>query len=293
MKNAFINERVGMLNDTREQLIIDLQRIEENDYKLRSGEQLRDYVKLMLEYIGDPQPELRDDLIYSTFYKWMNEKKWFSDVELRELLLILLDEQHLFYHIGSKEDQAVFTRTFSVLVVALILQRHREKAFLDSAEFTNVKEALIRYYEEEQDLRGFMQEEGWAHAAAHGADALDELVLCSESDAAIREEVLAIIQRMLYNDHQYIFNDEEDERMATIVATIIDHHLLPQLSIVDWVSSLEQCGGWPRSRNKYVARVNTKNFLRSLYFRLLPTMQNQDMVNALLKAEMKLNEFTQ
>lgn len=293
MKNAFIIERVGMLNDIREQLIIDLQRIEENDYELRSGEKIRDYVKLMLEYIGDPQPELRDDLIYSTFYKWMNEKKWFSDAELRELLLILLDEQHLFYHIGSKEDQAVFTRTFSVLVVALILQRHREKAFLDSAEFTNVKEALIRYYEEEQDLRGFMQKEGWAHAAAHGADALDELVLCLESDAAIREEVLAVIQRMLYNDHQYIFNDEEDERMATIVATIIDHYLLPQQSIVDWVSSLEQCGGWPRSRNKYVARVNTKNFLRSLYFRLLPTMKNQDIVNALLKAEMKLNEFTQ
>ncbi|MEK3746903.1 DUF2785 domain-containing protein [Paenibacillus sp. FSL E2-8871] len=281
-----------MLNDNREQLIIDLQRIEENDYELRSGEQLRDYVKLMLEYIGDPQPKLRDDLIYSTFYKWVNEKQWFSDAELRELLLILLDEQHLFYHIGSKEDQAVFTRTFSVLIVALILQRHREQAFLDSAEFTNVKEALIRYYEEEQDLRGFMPEEGWAHAAAHGADALDELVLCSESDAAIREEVLAVIQRMLYND-QHIFSDEEDERIATIVATMIDHHLLPQQSIVDWIRNLEQCGGWPRSRGQYVARVNTKNFVRSLYFRLLPLKNNPAMVEVLLKAEMNLNEFTQ
>uniref|UniRef100_UPI00403F8E42 DUF2785 domain-containing protein n=1 Tax=Paenibacillus sp. FSL F4-0243 TaxID=2954732 RepID=UPI00403F8E42 len=280
------------MNDTREQLIKDLQRIEENDYELRSGEQLRDYVKLMLEYIGDPQPKLRDDLIYSTFYKWINEKQWFSDAELRELLLILLDEQHLFYHIGSKEDQAVFTRTFSVLIVALILQRHREQAFLASAEFTNVKEALIRYYEEEQDLRGFMPEEGWAHAAAHGADALDELVLCSESDAAIREEVLAVIQRMLYND-QHIFRDEEDERIATIVATMIDHHLLPQQSIVDWIRNLEQCGGWPRSRGQYVARVNTKNFVRSLYFRLLPLKNNPAMVEVLLKAEMNLNKFTQ
>ncbi|OMD51735.1 hypothetical protein BSK65_01670 [Paenibacillus odorifer] len=280
------------MNDTREQLIIDLQRIEENDYELKSGEQLRDYVKLMLEYIGDPQPKLRDDLIYSTFYKWINEKQWFSDAELRELLLILLDEQHLFYYIGSKEDQAVFTRTFSVLIVALILQRHREQAFLASAEFTNVKEALIRYYEEELDLRGFMPEEGWAHAAAHGADALDELVLCSESDAAIREEVLAVIQRMLYND-QHIFSDEEDERIATIVATMIDHHLLPQQSIVDWIRNLEQCGGWPRSRGQYVARVNTKNFVRSLYFRLLPLKNNPAMVEVLLKAEMNLNEFTQ
>lgn len=280
------------MNDTREQLIIDLQRIEENDYELRSGEQLRNYVKLMLEYIGDPQPKLRDDLIYSTFYKWINEKQWFSDAELRELLWILLDEQHLFYHIGSKDDQAVFTRTFSVLVVALILQRHRERALIDNAEFTNVKEALIRYYEEEQDLRGFMPEEGWAHAAAHGADALDELVLCSESDAAIREEVLAVIQRMLYNE-QYIFSDEEDERIATIVATIVDHHLLPQQSIVDWIGSLEQCGGWPRSRGQYVARANTKNFVRSLYFRLLPIKSNPTMVEALLKVEMNLNKFTQ
>ncbi|HBS44106.1 MAG TPA: hypothetical protein DEA91_05885 [Paenibacillus sp.] len=280
------------MNNTREQLIIDLQRIEGNDYELRSGEQLKDYVKLMLEYIGDPQPMLRDDLIYSTFYKWINEKQWFSDVELRELLLILLDEQHLFYHIGSKEDQAVFTRTFSVLVVALILQWHREQAFLDSAEFTNVKEALIRYYEEEQDLRGFMPEEGWAHAADHGAGALDELVLCSDSDAAIREEVLAVIQRMLYND-QYIFSDEEDERIATIVATMIDNHLLPQQSIADWIRNLEQCGGWPRSRGQYVARVNTKNFVRSLYFRLLPIKNNPAMVEALWKAEMNLNKFTQ
>uniref|UniRef100_UPI00403F226B DUF2785 domain-containing protein n=1 Tax=Paenibacillus sp. FSL R10-2734 TaxID=2954691 RepID=UPI00403F226B len=279
------------MNDTREQLIIDLQRIEENNYELRSGEQLRDYVKLMLEYIGDPQPVLRDDLIYSTFYKWINEKQWFSDAELRELLLILLDEQHLFYHIGSKEDQTVYTRTFSVLVVALILQRHREQAFLDNAVFTNVKESLIRYYEEEKDLRGFMDEEGWAHAAAHGADALDELVLCSESDAAVREEVLAVLQRMLYND-QYIFSDDEDERIATIVATIIDHNLLPQQSILDWIVSLEQCGGWPRSRGQYVARVNTKNFVRSLYFRLLPMKENLDTVTALLKVETNLNRFT-
>lgn len=155
-----------------------------------------------------------------------------------------------------------------------------------------MKEALIRYYEEEQDLRGFMPEEGWAHAAAHGADALDELVLCSESDAAIREEVLAVIQRMLYND-QHIFRDEEDERIATIVATMIDHHLLPQQSIVDWIRNLEQCGGWPRSRGQYVARVNTKNFVRSLYFRLLPLKNNPAMVEVLLKAEMNLNKFTQ
>ncbi|OMC78317.1 hypothetical protein BK125_11885 [Paenibacillus odorifer] len=278
-----------MIN-SREQLMIDLQRIEENDYELRSGEDIKDYVKLMLEHIGDPEPVLRDELIYSTFYKWINEKHWFNDAELRELLWILLDEQHLFYHIGNKEDLTVYTRTFSVLVVALILQRHREMAILDSSEFIKVKQGLIRYYEEERDLKGYMEKEGWAHAAAHGADALDELVLCSESDAEVREEVLTVIQKMLYND-QYIFREEEDERIATIIVTIIDHHLLPQQSITDWILNLAQCGSWPRSHSQYVNRINTKNFLRSLYFRLLLTEKNMDIVEVLLKTEKNLNEF--
>lgn len=278
------------LINSREQLMIDLQRIEENDYELRSGEDIKDYVKLMLEHIGDPEPVLRDELIYSTFYKWINEKHWFNDAELRELLWILLDEQHLFYHIGNKEDLTVYARTFSVLVVALILQRHRETAILDSSEFIKVKQGLIRYYEEERDLRGYMEKEGWAHAAAHGADALDELVLCSESDAAVREEVLTVIQKMLYND-QYIFREEEDERIATIIVTIIDHHLLPQQSITDWILNLAQCGSWPRSHSQYVNRINTKNFLRSLYFRLLLTEKNMDIVEVLLKTEKNLNEF--
>ncbi|MEK4490302.1 DUF2785 domain-containing protein [Paenibacillus sp. FSL L8-0493] len=270
--------------------MIDLQRIEENDYELKSGKDIKDYVKLMLEHIGDPEPVLRDELIYSTFYKWINEKHWFNDAELRELLWILLDEQHLFYHIGNKEDLTVYTRTFSVLVVALILQRHREKVILDSSEFIKVKQGLIRYYEEERDLRGYMEKEGWAHAAAHGADALDELVLCSESDAEVREEVLTVIQKMLYND-QYIFREEEDERIATIIVTIIDHHLLPQQSITDWILNLAQCGSWPRSHSQYVTRINTKNFLRSLYFRLLLTEKNMDIVDVLLKTEKNLNEF--
>lgn len=291
MENSSMNERMREMTNPREQLKIDLQRIEQNDYELNTGENLRDYVQLMLEYIGDPEPELRDNLIYSTFYKWIQEKHWFSDTELGELMRILLSEQYLFYYIGNKNDQTVYTRTFSVLVIALILQRHREQSILDRSDFTNVKQALIRYYEEERDLRGYMDEEGWAHAAAHGADALDELVLCPESDAAAREEVLAVIQRMLYND-QYIFREEEDERMATVVATIVNHQLLSQQSISEWIDSLKECGNWSRSRDQDIARINTKNFLRCLYFRLLPQEEHLDIVEVILKTEKNLNGFS-
>nr|WP_242069344.1 DUF2785 domain-containing protein [Paenibacillus dendritiformis] len=82
----------------------------------------------------------------------------------------------MFYRIGSEGDSTVFTRSFSVLPIALILRRHRQKPFLDLAEFQQVKHSLISYVQEEKDLRGYVNEGGWAHSAAHAADALTELV---------------------------------------------------------------------------------------------------------------------
>lgn len=278
------------MNEIREQLMIDLQRIEDEQYELRADENMWGYVKLMLEYIGDPKQELRDQLIYPTFHSWICEKKWFNNAELRDLLTVLLDEWHLFYHIGSDGDQSVYTRTFSVLVVTLILQMHREHSLLDASEFINVKQSLIRYYEEEKDLRGYIADEGWAHGAAHGADALVKLVLCEESDDEVWKEVMAAIQGMLYNGN-YIFSYEEDERIASIVYPIISKSLLPEKAIADWIGQLEQCGSWPRSDSQYINRVNTKNFVRCLYFRLLLNKQETDLMGTLLQAEAKLNKF--
>ncbi|MDQ0089716.1 hypothetical protein J2T12_003129 [Paenibacillus anaericanus] len=278
------------MNDIREQLMVDLQRIEDNGYMLNEGEVLWDYIKLMLKYIGDPLPELRDNLIYATFAGWIGERKLFNDAELREILSVIIDDEHLFYHLGSEEDPSVFTRTFSVLVVVLILQRHIEQPFLDLSEFTHLKERLIGYYIEEKDLRGYVTEGGWAHAAAHGADALEELVRCVESDEAVQLEVLAAIQGMLYNG-RYVFSDDEDDRIASIVVTIIEHDLLSPSLITDWFGQLEQCCDWPRSRSLYMTRTNTKNFLRSLYFRLLHHNRGTELMDAIIKTEAKLNIF--
>lgn len=278
------------MSDIRTKLLLDLQRIEEEHYRLRAGEQLHDFVTLMLEYIGDPQPELRDELIYPTFYEWINEENRFTKAELRGLLTVLTDGQHLFYHIGSEGDQTVFTRTFSVLPIVLIVRRHRQQPFLDIADFRHLKHSLLRYYTEEKDLRGYLPEGGWAHSAAHGADALVELVQCPESDAAVQLEVLAAIKGMLYNGMQ-IFSEEDDERIASIVDIMIDKGLLPQQEIADWISGLVQCGDWMRSRGQMIARVNSKNFLRCLYFRRGQDGRGNGLKAALLATEAKLNKF--
>ncbi|SCX87504.1 DUF2785 domain-containing protein [Lysinibacillus fusiformis] len=279
------------MSEIRMKLMKDLQRIEENEYQLGEGEQHQDFLPLLLQYIGDSQPELRDNLIYPMFYMWIKEENRFSEEELRSLLTVLTDENHLFYNIGSKDDQSVFTRTFSALPIALIIQRHRQNPFLNQEEIEQLMQAMLRYYNEEKDLRGYLSVGGWAHSASHGADVFVELVQCEESSIAMLHEVLVAISGMLHNGI-HIFSDEDDERLVNIVDTMIDKELLPHQEIADWISCLAQCCDLPRSRSQVIARVNSKNFLRSLYFRRRQDSQENELKTAILGTEAKLNRFS-
>lgn len=264
----------------------DLRRIEDEDYRLRPGERLADFVPAMLAHIGDPAPELRDELIYPTFHAWIVGDR-LAEPELRALLAVLTDEEHLFRGIGGEGDPSVFTRTFSMLVVALLLRRHRRAPFLTADEYAHVRDSLLRYHRRERDLRGLVADGGWAHAAAHGADALAELVQCPESDPATHRAVLDALRTMLHNGAT-IFADEDDERMATVVDALVEQRRLPEVEIAEWLGALADCAEQPRSRTQVVARVNTKNFLRSLHFRRPRT---GPVADALLAAEARVNRF--
>lgn len=209
-------------------------------------------------------------------------------------MAVLMDDRHLFYRIGSEGDQSVLTRAFSVLPVALIVQRDRNNPFLTPDEFQHLKHSLLRYYQEEKDLRGYLAVEGWAHAAAHGADALEELIRCRESDNVLQREVLEAVKGMLHNGVR-IFDEEEDERMASIVDTMISEALLPQQEIADWIHCLSKCTEWPDTRTQRIARVNGKNFVRSLYFRTRVRNDGNNLIlnGAMLTAEAKLNRFNE
>lgn len=278
------------MQSEKEQLKLDLQRIQKNKYELTGEENVRDYIPLMLKYIGDIDSELRDDLIYAAFYEWICEKKYLSEDDLIHILLVSMDEKHLFYHIGNDEDNTVFTRTFSVLVVVLILFEHRKNPFLEHDLFIKTKDNLIRYYEEEKDLRGYIEKAGWAHGAAHGADAMDELVQCKESDEAVYEKILRAIQKVLFNG-KYTFCNEEDERIARVIFRIIKGNYISYHFLCNWFEGLCQCCDWEKDRKQYVTRINTKNFIRCVYFKLMHYDSTLDIIKIIFKAEEKLNRF--
>lgn len=275
----------------KQQLIIDLRRIRDNDYNLVDGEMASDYLDLMLKYIGDPDPELRDNLIYTTFAYWIEDKKYFSNEELYHLLNILISENYLFYNIGNENDDSVLRRSFSVLSINPILCVHIEKPFLDEDMMLKTKSSLIRYLNEEKDLRGYVNEKGWMHALAHVADGFNVLLACKGiTEETCKDLLLAIEGKLL--EGSYFFTAEEDERLVTVIYyNIMEDKLLSDSYICSWIAGLSKVLEINDKITRFKAKVNTKNLIRSLYFRMLHLINNVEISNTILELEKKLNNY--
>ncbi|UCC50760.1 MAG: DUF2785 domain-containing protein, partial [Anaerolineaceae bacterium] len=101
-----------------------LQEIVANDYQAPSGPEIYPLILAMGTYIGSVDPEFRDDLIYMTLATWI-DRDIFEAQDLIEILKVVLNTQHLFWGLGESGTDTVFTRTFSMLIVASVLNAHR------------------------------------------------------------------------------------------------------------------------------------------------------------------------
>jgi hypothetical protein len=78
-------------------------------------------IKIMLENIGSIDPILRDETIYVGFGKLFNQKR-ISKVQKDFILQYVLDKVLLNFRIGIKDDDSVFTRSFTALLLCIILE---------------------------------------------------------------------------------------------------------------------------------------------------------------------------
>ncbi|WP_346935653.1 DUF2785 domain-containing protein [Clostridium sp.] len=275
----------------KEQLKANLIRIKENEYNLGNVENINDYVNLMLKYIGDNDPEVRDELIYTTFVNWIEEKGYFTDEELEILLNTILSKDFAFYNIGSEDDDSVLRRSFSILLVNPILCVHLDKEFLDEEMILKTKDCLIKYLNEEKDLRGYDKEKGWLHAIAHVADGIHALINCKGITEDICKDIMGTIENKLLEGRE-VFNAEEDERLITIIYyDIISDNLLSNKYICNWIDGLSKVVEIEDRRTRFMARTNVKNFIRSLYFRLLHLENNEEISKAIIDLERKINLY--
>lgn len=267
-----------------EELKSQLQSIALNDFKPAEGMDIETLIPDMLFYIGSPDSDLRDELIYSAFGNWILEHELVSPDTLRKIAATVITEQHIFYRIGETGTDSVFRRSFSMLLLPLILIYHRSHPILSCDEIFQIKDNLILYQDQERDFRGYVDGKGWAHAPAHYADALDDLTRCEEiSRLPDLRKILAVVSNLVcHTDAAFCWG--EDDRFATVVIAILGRQLFPGEELDTWVQSLADAALSENEHpKKMILRVNIQNFLRALSFRvrwefpdcsLLPTIDH-------------------
>jgi hypothetical protein len=267
---------------TENELKHQLRPIVDNDYAVPDEGSAFDLALAMLPHVGSTDPDLRDDLIYMTLAYWI-ERGILTGEQKRELLSIARNTQHLFYKLGEQGTDSIFTRSFSVLLIAALFYGHRHVPYLTQAELIETRDDVVRYLAAEQDLRGYDPQKGWIHAVAHSADALNELAACLECDAVVLDEILAAIQTAAARE-EMVFGYEEDERLATTTMTVFGRKQLSAESMQNWIERFATLRDEEATNDKRVQRyINIKHFLRSLYFRLLKDENSTQLQSTVLK----------
>jgi hypothetical protein len=216
--------------------------------------------------LGDPDPEVRDGIAFPTMATWIDEGVY------DDLLVGLGDGMchGLDIGLGEPESDTVFRRSFSALILTECIDRTTKAALGGPNVVLRWGDRIMSWYSRERDLRGFVPGKGWAHAVAHGADALGAL---ARSPVLGRLELTVILH--VNADRQLaprdtIFVCGEGDRLAYATMHLLRRDVLGIDVLEPWVARLAAgaVGRGSIHRNPYLVAGNVQSYLRSLHLQL-------------------------
>ncbi len=246
------------------------QAIVESDYTVPPDYTVADLTPELLELLGSTNIEERDPFGYMILAHWMIRDRYYSPNDLRGMAAQLV--HNLAAGLGEKDTDSVFRRTYSILILSLILHRDNQQPFFTETEINNLHRWSLEYFTAEQDLRGYVPGKGWAHSVANTADVFKFLARSRHLNAADLESILIAIADKLLLPVTDLYVHGEDERLVSAIVEILKRELLDWKA---WDRWLERFVVWKESweEGEFVPTIhapwyNSKNLLRSLYFRL-------------------------
>lgn len=225
----------------------------------------------LLSDLGSVKPVLREGAKYRILEVWI-EQGYFTPTEMRYIAGKALHNLRL--GLGEKETDSVFLRSYSILVLNMIIDRDNQSPFLSKNEVREWLDKALSYLNAEKDFRGFVEGKGWAHTMAHFADLFTFLTRNQRIQVSDLENMLNAILHKFSEPTDYVYTHLEDERLAFSIMAILR---LNQVSLSFWKTWFNQilllAGQSPwidiyAENQKANMRHNAINLLRSLYFQL-------------------------
>ena len=255
---------------------------------------LDDLTAELTTMLGSPDPVLRDRTAYPALATWVDRGVY------DDLLAGLGDGMAagLAVGLGEQDTDTVFRRTFSVLVLAAVIERDTTAHLLTADQVLRWGDRIVSWLLRERDLRGYVPGKGWAHAVGHGADAVASLAGSRHFGATELTVLLDVLaDRMLMSEEQLVSG--EPDRVASAVMAVLRRNLVPLKVVEPWVARLVAQGNpyvLRGDRDPYLATNNVQQLLRSLYLQLAvapdPPADKADLVLVMVDALRGTNPFT-
>lgn len=241
-----------------------------NDYAVPPSHSTASLTPFLLQTIGSPDPEWRDDIGYMTFVMWSDNHLYPAD-ELRPLVAPLLANFH--NGIGDRDTDSVCLRSFSALWLSVIVYRDNTEPFLDATTIHTLVDKSTAYLLAEQDIRGYVIGKGWLHAVAHTADLLCFLADNRHVEATHLAAILnAVVDKLSQISATSAYTHGEDQRLAKIVVSALKRELLDADYWQSWLQRLVDTRkqDFPDGLDvaRYCTYQNIRSFLQAVYFSL-------------------------
>jgi hypothetical protein len=247
-----------------------LEQIKADGGRIPEGQTLVGLTARLLPLLGSPDAHLRDELALELLWGWILSGMY-SAVELQQIARQL--RSNLREGVGQDGDDSVYLRSFSVLLLSVIVRADNKENVLPADEVKQTLQAVLDYFGAELDWRGREPECGWIHAVAHAADCFLALAGSRHLQAEDLLQMLQVMQARLLRPSSHVLLAEEDERLARAVRGIVARGLLSQQNLSDWLAGFLQPAPSVTWKKRFLsgdegarAYQNCKQLLRSLYW---------------------------
>ena len=224
-------------------------------------------IQWLLDHLGDPSPEIRDDLVFTIFARGIQEEL-FTKEQFQFISSMIVSDGGLDKEL-DKLEASTLERSFRALVYANLLSvdANQQSVFYQGLK-VEIRNVLLNqglyYLSKEKDTTGFSSQYGWVHAFAHGADLLTEVVCHPDFPKNRVHEVFDILGQ-LFKRITIRFTDDEDWRLARVIYEPILQGKVDQATLASWIKSLD----FPiEEREDFYKFSNFKSCLLEVYVQL-------------------------
>lgn len=239
----------------------------EKKLKVANADYDHQEIQFLIDNIGNPNPQIRDDLVCSLLGKAFFNNEFTVD-QTQYLVHEALENNLLFYHM-DESGAATLTRSFTALLLQLAITTNvqadsRYFAFLSLKTCQQIYGKLIKCLRVEHDYTGFSKKYGWVHAIAHVSDALEA---CIRQDAFDEEYVqafmLAAAKCLKQADRR--FTAGEEHRLANVFIAGFKKQKISSVSLILWSENFR----WDLNNPiEYLQFCNVKSLMEDIYIKL-------------------------